>query len=333
MALYIMPYKGFVFNSTNIRTLLDKLNNFVVATNSDNLTDLKIYKRSTFNAKFPKLFVETSLPDNIIKGDDQTILISSIGTGTGKVMLNGRELEYFSLNAFIGGKYNYATFVPDVVNYGILFPYTDWISEEGLSAVAIWRNSKRLHIIMSRVELWPDNTNAEVGIRLFYNFNDKNIYISIGNLLNFSKEPLYPFRFGIFEESTNINTDVNIVKINIDAIDLNISDGLNLYKYSNLTATELKDAGFTATELKAAGFTAIELKAAGFQDIELLNIGYSIEDIIIDIITDIKNSIITEVDRAKDAENTLRTSINTIDIIIPTLLQKTNINNTLKKLK
>jgi hypothetical protein len=171
-----MPYKGFVFNSTNIITLLNKLNNFVVATNLDNLTDLKIYKNTTFNAKFPNLFVETSLPDNIFTGTQRQFLISSIGTGTGKVILNGRELEYFSLNGLISSnKYQYS--VPILVNRGILFPISGWVSMEKNSSIQIWRNSKRLHIKMNRVELWPDNTNAEVTIELFYNFDDKNIYI------------------------------------------------------------------------------------------------------------------------------------------------------------
>ena len=88
------PYKGFVFNSKNIITLLNKLNGFVVATNLDNLTDLKIYKINTFNAKFPNLLFETSVPDRQIKGDDESFLISSIGTGTGKVMLHPKITKF-----------------------------------------------------------------------------------------------------------------------------------------------------------------------------------------------------------------------------------------------
>ena len=55
-----MSYKGFTFASTNIVTLLTKLNGYVVATNLDNLSDLKIYKSATFDIQFPNLFTEST---------------------------------------------------------------------------------------------------------------------------------------------------------------------------------------------------------------------------------------------------------------------------------
>ncbi len=305
-----MIFKGFVLTSTNIKTLLTKLNNHVVCVNTNNLANTTIQTFESFNLSNPNKFVESSNPDLIAQEDDAIRFISDIGSGDEKITVAGSELFTFSGNGFIGSDGDDYGFTPDISEYGILFPHTDWSYFENIpnpSNMQVWRNSSRFHIFLNRIELSGDGSPAEVSIHMYYDYVSRDVFIYTSGLINFELEDELPFRFGICGESSNIETDPSILKINIDELnfnELNIDElkiNANIYKLSGLTidqlrtanfdsqqilsvgfaATELRLAGFSIIELKSVGFSIIELKSAGFNDFELLSGGFNISDLII----------------------------------------------------